>query len=164
MMSSSYQLIKTEVVGKVGLITLNRPKQLNALCNALIDEVIHAGKAFDTNDNVGAIVITGSDKAFAAGADIKEMSTLTYQDCYKSNLFANWGDIAKLSKPVSHNFLSPKAALTAVKRKQTIAAVSGFALGGGCELAMTCDMIIASETAKFGQPEILLGVIPGLFC
>lgn len=142
MMSSSYNLIKAEVVGKVGLITLNRPKQLNALCNELIAEVIEAGKSFDTNDNVGAIVITGSDRAFAAGADIKEMSTLTYQDCYKSNLFANWGDIAKISKP-------------------TIAAVSGFALGGGCELAMTCDMIIASESAKFGQPEILLGVIPG---
>ncbi len=101
MMSSSYKLIKSEVVGKVGLITLNRPKQLNALCNELIAEVIEAGKVFDKDDNVGAIVITGSDRAFAAGADIKEMSTLTYQDCYKSNLFANWGDIAKLSKPVS---------------------------------------------------------------
>jgi enoyl-CoA hydratase/carnithine racemase len=141
-MTTSFNLIKAEVVGKVGVITLNRPKQLNALCNELIAEVISAGQSFDKNDQVGAIVITGSDRAFAAGADIKEMSSLSYQDCYKSNLFANWGDIAKLSKP-------------------TIAAVSGFALGGGCELAMTCDMIIASESAKFGQPEIALGVIPG---
>jgi enoyl-CoA hydratase/carnithine racemase len=104
-MSTSYNLIKAEVVGKVGLITLNRPKQLNALCNELIAEVINAGQAFDKNDSVGAIVITGSDRAFAAGADIKEMSTLTYQDCYKSNLFANWGDIAKIAKPVRSEFV-----------------------------------------------------------
>jgi len=99
-------------------------------------------KDLKKNDQIGAIVITGSEKAFAAGADIKEMSTLSYSDCYNGNLFAEFAHIAKLSKP-------------------TIAAVSGFALGGGCELAMTCDIIIASESAKFGQPEILLGVIPG---
>lgn len=139
---TTYKYIITEQKDRVGLITLNRPKQLNALCNELLDEVIHAGKAFDKDDTVGAIVITGSDKAFAAGADIKEMSTLTYAKCYKENLFKSWTEIPKISKPI-------------------IAAVSGYALGGGCELAMMCDIIIASETAKFGQPEIALGVIPG---
>ncbi|KAJ1418839.1 enoyl-CoA hydratase, partial [Ochromonadaceae sp. CCMP2298] len=98
--------------------------------------------AFDKDDSVGAIVITGSEKAFAAGADIKEMSSLTYAQCYKENLFASWTEIPKISKPL-------------------IAAVSGYALGGGCELAMLCDLIICSESAKFGQPEISLGVIPG---
>lgn len=105
-------------------------------------DLIHALKAFDNDDNVGAIVITGSTKAFAAGADIKEMSKRTYVECYTQNLFSNWSEIVKISKP-------------------TIAAVSGYALGGGCELAMTFDTIIASESAKFGQPEITLGVIPG---
>mmetsp|Transcript_7850 Transcript_7850/g.13004 ORF Transcript_7850/g.13004 Transcript_7850/m.13004 type:complete len:286 (-) Transcript_7850:232-1089(-) len=139
---SSYEYILAEKKGKVGLITLNRPKQLNALCNALVAEVIDAGQSFDKDAGVGAIVITGSDKAFAAGADIKEMSTLTYAQCYTQNLFAEWAEIPKISKPI-------------------VAAVSGYALGGGCELAMLCDMIIASESAKFGQPEINLGVIPG---
>jgi enoyl-CoA hydratase/carnithine racemase len=124
------------------LITLNRPKALNALCDGLLDDLIHAARAFDKDNNVGAIVITGSDRAFAAGADIKEMSTRNFVECYTNNQFKNWGDVAAINKP-------------------TIAAVSGFALGGGCELAMMCDIIIASESAKFGQPEITLGVIPG---
>jgi len=139
---ASYKMILTEVNGKVGVIRLHRPKALNALCNELIAEVLEAGRAFDKDPNIGCIIITGSDKAFAAGADIKEMQPLSYVQTYTTNMFANWGDLAKLSKP-------------------TIAAVSGYALGGGCELAMTCDIILASESAKFGQPEILLGVIPG---
>lgn len=140
--NTSYEYIKTETNNNVGIITLHRPKQLNALCNGLIDEVLTACKSYDSNNNIGAIVITGSEKAFAAGADIKEMSSLSYAECYNNNLFANWADIPKISKPI-------------------IAAVSGYALGGGCELAMSCDIIIASESAKFGQPEIALGVIPG---
>jgi enoyl-CoA hydratase len=138
----TYKNILTETRGKVGLITLNRPKALNALCNELLAEVIEAGRDFDKDSNIGCIVITGSEKTFAAGADIKEMQPLTYVDCYTQNLFSNWIEVARLSKPV-------------------IAAVSGYALGGGCELAMTCDMIIAADNAKFGQPEIQLGVIPG---
>lgn len=141
-LKSSYDLIKTEVKGKVGLITLNRPKALNALNNALMDDITHAATAFDLDDSIGAIVITGSEKAFAAGADIKEMSQRNYIGMYTNNAFENWSNIPKIRKP-------------------TIAAVSGFALGGGCELAMMCDMIIASDTAKFGQPEITLGVMPG---
>ncbi len=124
------------------MITLNRPKALNALCDGLLDDLIHAARVFDKDNNVGAIVITGSERAFAAGADIKEMSTRNFVECYTNNQFKNWGDVAAINKP-------------------TIAAVSGFALGGGCELAMMCDIIIASESAKFGQPEITLGVIPG---
>eukprot|EP01039_Chlorochromonas_danica_P002671 gene2671-2916_t len=138
----TYSNIKVEARGRVGLITLYRPKALNALCDQLVSEVVEAGKAFVADENIGAIVITGSEKAFAAGADIKEMSTRTYVENYTSNMFANWADVAKLPKP-------------------TIAAVSGYALGGGCELAMMCDIIIAAENAKFGQPEITLGVIPG---
>ena len=141
-LKASYEYIKAEVKGNAGLITLNRPKALNALCDGLLDDVIHAARVFDKDDNIGAIVITGSEKAFAAGADIKEMSKRTYVQCYNNNQFENWTDITKLSKP-------------------TIAAVSGFALGGGCELAMMCDIMIAAENAKFGQPEITLGVIPG---
>jgi enoyl-CoA hydratase len=140
--AKAYKNILTETKGKVGVITLHRPKALNALCDELLVELIDAGKAFDKDPNVGAIVITGSEKAFAAGADIKEMLPRSYAQCYSENLFSNWMEIARFSKP-------------------TIAAVSGYALGGGCELAMTCDIIIASESAKFGQPEITLGVIPG---
>ena len=121
---------------------MNRPKALNALCDGLLDDLIHAARVFDKDSGVGAIVITGSEKAFAAGADIKEMSKRSYVECYTRNLFENWTDITKITKP-------------------TIAAVSGYALGGGCELAMMCDIMIASESAKFGQPEITLGVIPG---
>lgn len=165
--AAPYQYILTEVKGNVGVITLNRPKALNALCNDLINEVVAAGKKFDLDDNVGAIVLTGSEKAFAAGADIKEMATKTYAETYGTNMFANWGDVAKLSKPVS----SPETPCVLAQSHyssfacfhffKVIAAVSGYALGGGCELAMTCDIIIASESAKFGQPEITLGVIPG---
>ena len=115
---------------------------MNALCDGLLADLIHAAIAFDNNDTVGAIVITGSTKAFAAGADIKEMANKTFVESYTKNMFKNWTDITKVTKP-------------------TIAAVSGFALGGGCELAMMCDIMIASESAKFGQPEISLGVIPG---
>jgi len=138
----SYEYIKAEIRGKAGLITLHRPKALNALCDGLLQDLIHAARAFDNNDAVGAIVITGSEKAFAAGADIKEMSSKTFVECYTKNMFRNWTDITTITKP-------------------TIAAVSGYALGGGCELAMMCDIMIASESAKFGQPEITLGVIPG---
>ena len=141
-LKSSYEYILAEKKGKVGLITLNRPKALNALCDGLLEDLIHAGRIFQNDPDVGAMVITGSDKAFAAGADIKEMAPRNFVECYTKNMFANWADVAKLSKP-------------------TIAAVSGFALGGGCELAMMCDIMIASESAKFGQPEIKLGVIPG---
>lgn len=127
----------------VGIITLNRPQALNALNATLLEELRDVLSSFSTDDAIGAIVITGSEKAFAAGADIKEMSRLDFVDAYLSDFLGGWDDVAKIRKPV-------------------IAAVSGFALGGGCELAMMCDFIIASETAKFGQPEITLGVIPGM--
>eukprot|EP00555_Chaetoceros_dichaeta_P013434 CAMPEP_0198253162 /NCGR_PEP_ID=MMETSP1447-20131203/3610_1 /TAXON_ID=420782 /ORGANISM="Chaetoceros dichaeta, Strain CCMP1751" /LENGTH=225 /DNA_ID=CAMNT_0043938707 /DNA_START=70 /DNA_END=744 /DNA_ORIENTATION=+ len=126
----------------VGVITLNQPKTLNALSDAVFDDLIHAATAFDEMDDIGSIVITGNGKAFAAGADIKEMSTRDFAYAYKSNMFAQWNNISKLSKP-------------------TIAAVNGYALGGGCELAMLCDIILASPHAKFSQPEINLGIIPG---
>jgi len=141
-LKDSYEFILAEKRGRSGLITLNRPKALNALCDGLLADLEHAAKAFEADDGVGAIVITGSDKAFAAGADIKEMASRNFVECYTKNMFANWTAIAKISKP-------------------TIAAISGYALGGGCELAMMCDIMIASESAKFGQPEITLGVIPG---
>jgi enoyl-CoA hydratase/carnithine racemase len=137
-----YEHILAEVRGKTGLIIFNRPKALNALCTPLMNDLVHAARAFDNDDQVGCIVITGSEKAFAAGADIKEMSSKTYNETYTSNMFADWADITRISKP-------------------TIAAVSGYALGGGCELAMSCDIMIAADNAKFGQPEIALGVIPG---
>mmetsp|Transcript_35213 Transcript_35213/g.43457 ORF Transcript_35213/g.43457 Transcript_35213/m.43457 type:complete len:255 (-) Transcript_35213:247-1011(-) len=128
--------------GRVALVTLNRPKALNALCSPLIDELNDATKALDLDDDVGAIVVTGSEKAFAAGADIKEMAPLDYVSNYTKNFVGQWPDISKIQTP-------------------TIAAVNGFALGGGCELAMLCDIIVAGDAAKFGQPEIKLGTIPG---
>ena len=142
-----YQSIISEVRGngarKVGLVTLNRPKQLNALNDALMDELGHALKAFDADDGIGCLVVTGSDKAFAAGADIGAMAPLHYMEVYKGNFISrNWETMREIRKPV-------------------IAAVAGFALGGGCELAMLCDFIIAADSAKFGQPEIKLGIIPG---
>ncbi len=140
----TYELItvRTEA-GKVGVVTLNRPKQLNALNGQLMDELGHALKAFDADEAIGCMIITGSEKAFAAGADIGAMATYTFADVYKGDYITrNWETIRTIRKPV-------------------IAAVSGFALGGGCELAMMCDFIIAADNAKFGQPEIKLGIIPG---
>ena len=128
---------------KVGVITLNRPNQLNALNDQLMDELGAALKAFDADDNIGCMIITGSEKAFAAGADIGAMAKYSFADAYKGDYITrNWEVIRTIRKPI-------------------IAAVSGFALGGGCELAMMCDFIIAADNAKFGQPEIKLGVIPG---
>ncbi|AYH42592.1 enoyl-CoA hydratase [Azoarcus sp. DN11] len=138
-----YSNIIVETRGRVGLITLNRPKALNALNDQLIDEVGHALNGFEKDENVGAIVITGSEKAFAAGADIGAMATYSHMDAYKGDYITrNWERLKACRKPI-------------------IAAVAGFALGGGCELAMMCDMIFAADTAKFGQPEIKLGVLPG---
>mgnify|MGYP001617597189 FL=1 len=139
----SYANILVETRGRVALITLNRPKALNALNDALMDELGSALAQFDADENIGCIVITGSDKAFAAGADIGAMKDWSYMDVYKSGYITrNWERIRSVRKPV-------------------IAAVAGYALGGGCELSMMCDFIIAAESAKFGQPEIKLGVIPG---
>ncbi|GGD97205.1 enoyl-CoA hydratase [Caballeronia grimmiae] len=139
----TYENVLVETRGRVGLITLNRPKALNALNDALMDELGSALKAFDADENIGAIVLTGSEKAFAAGADIGMMAGYSYMDVYKNDYITrNWETIRSIRKPV-------------------IAAVAGFALGGGCELAMMCDIVIAADTAKFGQPEIKLGVIPG---
>lgn len=140
--SASYTNIITSTSGRVGVITLNRPKALNALNSALITELNAAAAAFDTADGVGAIVITGSERAFAAGADIKEMAPITFPGNYARNMFADWARLTAITKPL-------------------IAAVNGFALGGGCELAMMCDIIIAGEKAVFGQPEVTIGTIPG---
>ncbi len=138
-----YETILVEAVGRVALIRLNRPKALNALNRTLMLEVTKALEALDRDPETGCIVITGSDKAFAAGADIKEMQQQGFIDVYQADWFAGWDALGRIRKPI-------------------VAAVSGFALGGGCELAMACDFIIASSTAKFGQPEIKLGVIPGI--
>ena len=139
----AYENIILETRGKVGLITFNRPKALNALSPELMRELSAALDAFEADDNIGCMVLTGSDKAFAAGADIKAMKGKTYMDVYKEEFItAEWERVTRCRKPV-------------------IAAVAGYALGGGCELAMMCDFIIAADNARFGQPEINLGVIPG---
>lgn len=139
----AYDNIMVETRGPVALITLNRPQALNALNAALMDELARAVDAFEADEAIGCIVITGSEKAFAAGADIKEMQPKTYMDVYKEDFITrNWERVTTCRKPV-------------------IAAVSGYALGGGCELAMMCDFILAADNAKFGQPEINLGTIPG---
>ncbi|HZT52537.1 MAG TPA: enoyl-CoA hydratase [Stellaceae bacterium] len=139
----SYENILVETRGAVGLITLNRPKALNALCDALVREMGHALDGFEADDAIGAIVLTGSEKAFAAGADIKEMQSRSFVEVYVADFVTRgWERVTQCRKPI-------------------IAAVAGFALGGGCELAMMCDTIIAAESARFGQPEINLGIIPG---
>ncbi|MBI3703950.1 MAG: enoyl-CoA hydratase [Rhizobiales bacterium] len=139
----TYQNILVDTQGRVGIIRLNRPQALNALNGALMAELIQAIDAFEADDGIGCLLITGSDKAFAAGADIKEMAEQSFIDVYLGNFAGDWDRAATGRKPV-------------------IAAVAGFALGGGCELAMHCDIIIAADNAKFGQPEIKLGVIPGI--
>jgi enoyl-CoA hydratase len=139
----SYQNIVVETKGRVGIIRLNRPQALNALNLALKDELSQAIDAFEADDTIGCMLITGNEKAFAAGADIKEMADKTFIEAYLGNFVGNWDRAAHARKPI-------------------VAAVAGFALGGGCEIAMQCDLIIAADTAKFGQPEIKLGVIPGI--
>jgi len=136
-------LVLSETRGRVGWVTLNRPKALNALSDALIDQLVAAAQAFDRDTGVGAIVITGSEKAFAAGADISAMKDWSFVDVFRDDYITrNWDALRRIRKPL-------------------IAAVSGYALGGGCELAMICDLIIAADNARFGQPEIKLGIIPG---
>jgi enoyl-CoA hydratase/carnithine racemase len=140
----SYQNILVTTEGAVGVVTLNRPKALNALNSELLGELVGALEAFDNDPAVRAIVLTGSERAFAAGADIREMAPQSYMDMFKTNFFAGAADrIAAIRKPI-------------------IGAVAGYALGGGCELAMLCDFVIAADNAKFGQPEITLGVMPGI--
>jgi enoyl-CoA hydratase len=138
----TYETILVETRGRVGLITLNRPKALNALNSTLIGEVNAALDAFERDASIGCIVLTGSEKAFAAGADIKEMADLSFPQTYLDDFITSWDRVGARRKPI-------------------IAAVAGFALGGGCELAMMCDFIIAADNARFGQPEIKLGVMPG---
>ncbi|WP_434613677.1 enoyl-CoA hydratase [Arthrobacter sp. A5] len=140
---SDYLSILTEQRGRVGIITLNRPEALNALTDDMGHEIVAAARAFDKDPGTGAIVITGSSRAFAAGADIKEMAGKSLVDMYLADWFSAWDELARVRTPM-------------------IAAVAGHALGGGCELAMICDFIIAADNAKFGQPEIKLGVIPGM--
>lgn len=140
---STYETIETSVKNNVATIILNRPKALNALNSQVLKDVVDAATGFDKDGEIGAIVITGSEKAFAAGADIKDMKEETYPEVAEKRMFAEWETIAQLSTPI-------------------ITAVSGFALGGGCEVAMLGDILLASETAKFGQPEITLGIIPGM--
>jgi enoyl-CoA hydratase len=142
-MTNTYETILVERDERVGIITLNRPKALNALNSQVMDEVTTAAAELDHDPGIGAIIITGSEKAFAAGADIKEMSSLAFSEVFDADFFAPWAKLAAVRTP-------------------TIAAVAGYALGGGCELAMMCDVLIAADTAKFGQPEIKLGVLPGM--
>ncbi len=138
----AYETINVETRGSTGLVTLHRPAALNALNAQLMDELAHAIDGFEDEQHVRCIVITGSEKAFAAGADIKEMQDKSFVGAYRDDFLSSWERVARARKPV-------------------IAAVAGYALGGGCELAMMCDFIVAADTAKFGQPEIKLGVIPG---
>jgi len=138
-----YANVIVETHGRVGLIRLNRPQALNALSSPLIADLGAALEAFENDPNIGAVVLTGSEKAFAAGADIKEMQDKSFADVYLDDFISKWEGLTRLRKPV-------------------IAAVAGFALGGGCEVAMMCDFILAADNAKFGQPEIKLGVIPGV--
>lgn len=139
----AYECILTETDGAVGVITLNRPDALNAFNRQLMDELTEAVRKFEADDAIGCMVVTGSEKAFAAGADIKEMASKDYMDVFKEDFItANWEEVTRTRKPV-------------------IAAVNGYALGGGCELALMCDFIIAGENAKFGQPEISIGAMPG---
>ncbi|MEV6217019.1 enoyl-CoA hydratase [Nocardia sp. NPDC051833] len=140
---TEYETILVERKNRVGWITLNRPKALNALNTQVLDDIVAALDELERDDEIGAVVITGSAKAFAAGADIKEMQPKSYMDMFMDDFFARWDRLAQFRKP-------------------TIAAVAGYALGGGCELAMLCDILIAADTAQFGQPEIKLGVIPGI--
>ncbi len=140
----TYAVIEVQVQGNVGLVRLNRPKALNALNAELVGELVTAVSAFDIDDSIGCIVITGSEKAFAAGADIAAMAAYSFTDAYKQGLFTReWEMLRQIRKPL-------------------IAAVAGYALGGGCELAMACDILIAADTAQFGQPEVKLGIPPGL--
>ena len=139
----TYQNIIVESQGRVGIVRLNRPQALNALNKALIAELTAAIDGFEADDKIGCVLITGNEKAFAAGADIKEMADKSFTEAYLGNFAADWDRVARARKPI-------------------VAAVAGFALGGGCELAMQCDLIIAADNAKFGQPEIKLGVIPGI--
>ncbi len=139
----AYETLLTEVRNRVAIITLNRPDALNALSATLMNELIDALRRFDAEPDIGAIVLTGSHKAFAAGADIREMANLDFIDAFMGDEAADWEHVAQIRKPV-------------------IAAVAGYALGGGCELAMMCDIILAADTARFGQPEITLGIIPGI--
>jgi enoyl-CoA hydratase len=138
----SYANIVVETHGRVGLIQLSRPQALNALSSPLIEDLNKALEIFESDSSIGAIVLTGSEKAFAAGADIKEMQSKSFVDVFLGDFISRWENVSKARKPI-------------------IAAVAGFALGGGCEIAMMCDFILAADTAKFGQPEIKLGVIPG---
>merc|ERR1711884_446077 len=143
--SRGYEYVNAETRGtdgRVGLVTLNRPKALNALFNPLMDDLLHALQAFDQDDTVGAIVLTGSERAFAAGADIKQMQNRGFAENFKDNFLSHWGNVSKVRKPI-------------------VAAVNGYALGGGCEVAMMCDIILAGDKARFGQPEITIGTIPG---
>ena len=139
----SYETILVDREERVGIITLNRPQALNALNTQVMNEVTTAAAELDADPGIGAIIVTGNAKAFAAGADIKEMATLSFSEVFDADFFAAWSRLAAVRTP-------------------TIAAVAGYALGGGCELAMMCDLIIAADTAKFGQPEIKLGVLPGM--
>ena len=140
--AAAYSCILVSTEGRVGVITLNRPKALNALNSTLIGEINAAAAAFDADAGIGAIVLAGSERAFAAGADIKEMAAVTFPANYSRNMFSNWAELTRITKPV-------------------IAAVNGYALGGGCELAMMCDIILAGDKAQFGQPEVTIGTIPG---